>query len=64
MIRKGRWKYNLYSMPGVEELYDMEDDPGEMRNLASLAMPEMNVLKEELIHIIRSSSDEFQCGGY
>jgi len=33
MIRTGRWKYCLYKMHG-EELYDLENDPGELRNLA------------------------------
>ena len=32
MLRTGRWKYNLY-LDGGEELYDLETDPEEWRNL-------------------------------
>jgi arylsulfatase A-like enzyme len=35
-IRTGRWKYVEYST-GEEELYDLQADPYELRNLASLA---------------------------
>lgn len=34
MIRTGRWKYNTY-LDGAEELYDLEADPGEWRNLSA-----------------------------
>jgi arylsulfatase A-like enzyme len=34
MIRTDRWKYVRYR-DGAEELYDLEADPGEMRNLAA-----------------------------
>lgn len=34
MIRTGRWKYNMY-LDGSEELYDLEYDPKEWRNLAN-----------------------------
>jgi choline-sulfatase len=33
MIRTGRWKYAYY-LDGAEELYDLEADPGEWKNLA------------------------------
>ena len=39
MVRSGRFKYCVYGAAGAiqESLVDMQDDPGEMRNLASLA---------------------------
>lgn len=33
MVRTRRWKYNYYP-PGHEELFDLENDPGEFTNLA------------------------------
>ncbi len=35
MIRNDKWKF-IYNPFSVDELYDMESDPGEMRNLAPL----------------------------
>ncbi len=32
MLRRGEWKYNYY-IDGAEELYNMEKDPGEQKNL-------------------------------
>jgi arylsulfatase A-like enzyme len=32
-IRRGRWKLNVY-LSGEHELYDLQDDPGELHNLA------------------------------
>jgi arylsulfatase A-like enzyme len=34
MVRTDRWKYVRYRSDG-EELYDLEIDPGELRNLAA-----------------------------
>lgn len=35
MMRKGPWKYIRYAVPNcIEELYDLETDPGELDNLA------------------------------
>jgi arylsulfatase A-like enzyme len=34
MVRGDRWKYTWRHPDGPDELYDMEDDPGERRNLA------------------------------
>jgi arylsulfatase A-like enzyme len=43
----GRWKYGFYPEDEVDELYDLDTDPGEMVNLA--AKPEFApVLKEQL----------------
>jgi len=32
MVRTERWKY-IYNPPDIDELYDLESDPGEIRNL-------------------------------
>jgi arylsulfatase A-like enzyme len=58
-LRRGRWKYSLYSKAGVEELYDMDEDPLELRNLAAIAGPERAALRDELIGRIRGSGDSF-----
>jgi choline-sulfatase len=58
-LRTGRWKYNLYSQEGVDELYDMEADPLELRNLAREAPREREQLRAELVDFIRSSPDAF-----
>lgn len=35
MIRQGRWKYILYPVAGREQLFDLQEDPDELRDLAS-----------------------------
>jgi choline-sulfatase len=38
MVRTGRYKYNCYNVgQDREELFDLERDPGEIRNLARAA---------------------------
>jgi arylsulfatase A-like enzyme len=59
MLRRGRWKYNLYSQSGMDELYDLDEDPAELRNLAAIALPERRALRDELIGRIRASGDRF-----
>ena len=34
MIANGKWKYIYNEHGGIEQLYDQENDPGEVRNLA------------------------------
>jgi len=45
MLRRGDWKYNFYTHD-IAELYNLREDPEEMRNLA--AMPEYRGKVEEL----------------
>jgi arylsulfatase len=58
-LRTGRWKYSLYSQTGVDELYDMDEDPLELRNVAREAPRERDQLRAELVDFIRSSPDTF-----
>jgi arylsulfatase A-like enzyme len=59
-LRRGRWKYNLYSAPGVDELYDLDADPHELRNIVRDCPSERSQLRAELVDAIRSSSDRFE----
>lgn len=45
MIRRGRWKYT-YRANDLAELYDLESDPEELRNLA--AEPDYSARASEL----------------
>jgi choline-sulfatase len=45
MIRRGDWKYNYYTHD-IAELYNLREDPEEMRNLA--ALPQFHARVEEL----------------
>jgi len=60
MIRSGKWKYNLYLKNGAE-LYNLETDPHEMKNLAG--DPRFAAIQEELhekvLHHIKSTGDNF-----
>ncbi|MEK7414159.1 MAG: sulfatase-like hydrolase/transferase [Planctomycetota bacterium] len=59
MLRKGRWKYNLYSQAGVDELYDLDADPLELHNIAADAGSIRRELRDELVDYIRSRRDTF-----
>ncbi len=59
MLRRGRWKYTMYSKAGVDELYDMEADPLELRNIAEDSPRERKELRDELVDVIRSGTDAF-----
>ena len=60
MIRSARWKYVRYLGYG-EELYDLDADPGELRNLAgeASAAAERARLARELDEWIRRTKDPF-----
>jgi arylsulfatase A-like enzyme len=61
MVRTARWKYVRYAAYG-EELYDLEADPGELRNLArgpSAPPTELTRLARELDEWLRRTRDPF-----
>lgn len=47
-VRVGRWKYLHAPDEGVTELYDLESDPGELRNLAETHAGERDRLAQQL----------------
>ena len=59
MVRKGRWKL-LFDLFGRGELYDLEDDPGELRNRfadPALAPVRLELVEELLAWTIRTEDD-------
>jgi choline-sulfatase len=54
MVRQGRWKY-IYSRPDPPQLYDLEKDPSELRNLASL--PEYREIERGLKDAVFAHQD-------
>lgn len=58
-IRTGRWKYTLYGN-GADELYDLDADPDELRNVVADVPAERRALREELVASIRASTDTFE----
>jgi len=58
-VRTPRWKYITYpEIRDIDELYNLERDPHEMRNLAldPLYAPELRVMKEELARLQRETT--------
>ena len=55
MARRGRWKYIGHRFESMEELYDLEEDPAELRNLAGQAdySGEVKELKENIKDVLR-----------
>jgi arylsulfatase A-like enzyme len=61
MIRTRRWKYNLYNGYG-EELYDLDNDPHEIKNLADAtehAAAKADLKKQLIAHIERTGDPFF-----
>lgn len=60
MVRRDRWKYVLY-LDDVEELYDLESDPGETRNLAAARPDEADTADaaREIRDELRRAVEEF-----
>ena len=60
-ITDGRWKYLWFPVGGCEQLFDLETDPQELRNLAGAAdcSSHLERLRNELIgrHIARGSAE-------
>ena len=49
MVRTERWKYvHFTELAGMDELYDLKSDPGEMKNLIFDAAPTLAGLKKDL----------------
>jgi hypothetical protein len=65
-MRKGRFKLIAYSgyqeLQEGYELYDIEEDPEEMENLALVAPPEFALLKEELLDHLADANRPFEQG--
>ncbi len=58
MVRDRRWKY-VWNATAEDELYDIEDDPGELRNLAAdpKYLRELRRLRRRLIAWMEATSD-------
>lgn len=63
MLRGDRWKY-VWNLTDVDELYDMKDDPAELRNLAAddAFAPVLAELRRELYERLREFGDGFDNG--
>jgi arylsulfatase len=58
MVRTRQWKYVYHELGGVEELYDVEDDPQELRNLAATRPQVTRELRGVLLDWCRAEGDE------
>ena len=58
MVRTRRWKY-VWNATAEDELYDLESDPGELRNLATepTCSSELTRLRERLVHWMEKTED-------
>jgi hypothetical protein len=62
MLRTERYKYTIYNKGGCrEQLFDMEEDPGEMNNLAvdKEFHHELNRHRQLLTAWARKTNDDF-----
>ena len=61
MVRTRRWKYNYYP-EGYAELYDLQNDPHEMKNLADDPMYREVVfeMKDRLLHWLTTADETDQ----
>jgi choline-sulfatase len=58
MLRQGRWKYVYYAEDNPDLLFDIENDPGELHNLAS--EPAYGSIRDEMLASLRSILDPEQ----
>jgi N-acetylglucosamine-6-sulfatase len=59
-VRTDRWKYIHYTeLPGMDELYDLESDPFEMRNLIAepTALPKRREMEDRLRLLLDQTKD-------
>ncbi len=57
MWRTSRWKLVRSSAPGMDELYDLDEDPGERRNLIGVQRSEIREVLSRLDAVLRASMD-------
>jgi len=60
-ITDGRWKYIWYPEGGTEQLFDLENDPQELHDLAALASYDgrRRAMQDKLIHWLAAHRPEF-----
>jgi arylsulfatase A-like enzyme len=58
-LRRGPYKFTLFSTPGVEELFDLTSDPSEQHNLVAELPQVRQELRAELVDFIARSPDQF-----
>lgn len=58
MVRDKRYKYVYHELGGVEELYDEQEDPQELRNLARENVALKNAMRGVLMDWCRENGDE------
>lgn len=59
MLRQGKWKYILYNTNDYDELLDMENDPGECRNVADQFPAVKDQMRSKLLELIHKTDDPF-----
>ena len=63
-MRKGPYKLIAYfgypDYDNVYELYNLEDDPEEMQNLASIEMDTFSQLKEEMLDALAEANRPYE----
>jgi arylsulfatase A-like enzyme len=60
-ITDGQWKYIWYLQGGVEQLFDLKNDPGERKNLANSKKhsKQKNLLKNELVKSLKKRGPSY-----
>lgn len=63
MVRTGRYKYVYHELGGVEELYDLPDDPQELHNLSAEKRELREQFRGALLDWVRENGDEQMLDG-